>query len=103
MHRYRLILGGDTIYRYRQRVLRYNRTQLQQLTNQTLTFFAVIKPLAIGLFCLCALTTMVSMLTMADGGDYNSKVKIEQPPPLFKTKVWRHFGFKATKTTNNND
>jgi len=35
---------------------------------------------------------MISMLTMADGGDDNSTVKVVQPPPLFKAKVWRHFG-----------
>jgi len=68
-----------------------------QLTNQTLTFFVVIKALAAHQFCLCALTTMISMLTMADGVDDNLKVKIVQPSPLFKANVCRHFGFKATK------
>jgi len=43
-------------------------------------FFTVIKMFAyMLLFCICALTTMISMLTMADGGD--SKVKIVQPSP----------------------
>jgi len=47
--------------------------------------------------CLCALKTMISILTMADGGDYNSTVKIMQAPQLFKAKVWRHLGFKVNK------
>jgi len=31
------------------------------------------------------------------GGDDNLNVKIVQLPPLFKAKVWRYFGFNATK------
>jgi len=44
---------------------------------------------------LCTLTTMTSMLTMADGGDDDSKVKIVQPSP---TVLKQTFGdIKATK------
>jgi len=61
-------------------VIQSNVTSIINKSNAP-NFLRSLKRLLYSYFAFVLLATMISMLTMADRGDDNSKVKIMQPPP----------------------